>query len=401
MTLVANKMQLLKPSSTIAMAEQARVLQAAGRQVISLAAGELDFDTPGHIGEAACRAIKNGDTRYTAVGGTPALKAAVIAKFRAENGLEYKPNQIIVSTGAKQIIFNAMLASVDPGDEVIIPAPFWVSYPDIVDIAGGKPVIVPTLAESGFKLTASALEDAITSRTRWLILNSPCNPTGGVYTASELKSLADVLGRHEKVGVLTDDIYEHLRFDREPFSTIAAVAPDLASRTLTINGVSKAYAMTGWRIGFAGGPADLIAAMTNIQSQSTSNPSSISQAATLAALTGPKSFFGEVVEVLRRRRDLVVDALSAIGGLICARPAGAFYVYPDCRALFGRTTPQGVKIESDSDVSSYLLEEALVATVPGSAFGLAGFLRISYASRDSDLTQACARIATAIGRLEK
>lgn len=399
MSLVAQRMRGLKPSSTIAMAERARVLQAAGKDVISLASGELDFDTPRHIAEAAARAIENGETRYTAVGGTPALKNAVIAKFRDENGLSYRPDQIIVATGAKQIIFNAMLASLDPGDEVIVAAPYWVSYPDMVELGGGVAIIASTSEASGFKLTAGGLAAAITSRSRWLILNSPCNPTGGVYSANELASLAAVLEKHPKIGVLTDDIYEHLRFSDQPFSTIAAVAPALMNRTLTVNGVSKAFAMTGWRIGYAGGPADLIDAMTKIQSQSTSNPSSIGQAAALAALTGPKDFFGEVVTVLRRRRDLVVNALSAVPHLCCARPDGAFYVYADCRSLFGLMTRSGSVLENDSDVAGFLLDEALVATVPGSSFGLSGYFRISYASSDEDLAQACRRIAAAIGQL--
>lgn len=399
MSLIANRMSDLKPSSTIAMAERARALQIAGENVISLASGELDFDTPDHIGVAACAAIKNGETRYTAVGGTPKLKNAVIAKFKDENGLDYQPNQIIVSTGAKQIIFNAMLSSINPGDEVIIPAPYWVSYPDIVEIAGGTPVLVPTQAANDFKLTATDLENAISPRSRWLFQNSPCNPTGGVYTAEELKSLASVLNRHAGIGVLTDDIYEHLRFDDQPFSTIAAVAPELADRTLTINGVSKAYAMTGWRIGFAGGPADLIAAMTNIQSQSTSNPSSISQAATIAALSGPKDFINDVVTILKRRRDILVDTLASIPGFLCDRPNGAFYVYPNCTALLGKKTPQDIILKTDADFAYYLLDEAKVAVVPGSAFGLSGYIRLSYASSDEDLVEACSRIKSAIGKL--
>ncbi|MDG4889744.1 pyridoxal phosphate-dependent aminotransferase [Mesorhizobium sp. WSM4887] len=382
------------------MSERADALQAAGKKVISLAAGELDFDTPKHIGAAACQAIDRGETRYTAVGGTLTLKKAVIAKFRDDNGLSYEPREVIVSTGAKQIIFNAMLASLDPGDEVVIPAPYWVSYPDIVEIAGAVPIIVPTTTGSGFKLSADALEGAITPRTKWLLLNSPGNPTGAVYSKAELEKLAAVLKRYPHVGILSDDIYEHLRFDDEPFHTIAAVDPALKNRTLTVNGVSKTYAMTGWRIGYAGGPADLIAAMTGIQSQSTSNPCSISQAATLAALTGNRDFQSEVSSVLRRRRDLVVNALSAVPGLKCSRPEGAFYAYPDCSALLGMVTQAGVSLDSDADIVAYLLDEALVATVPGSAFGLAGYFRVSFASSDADLVEACRRIEAAVNKLQ-
>lgn len=392
MSFLSETLARVKPSATIAVTNKARELQAAGRDVIGLGAGEPDFDTPEHIREAGKAAIDAGQTRYTAVDGTPALKAAICAKFARENGLTYAPAQITVGTGGKQILYNALMATLNPGDEVIIPAPYWVSYPDMVLLAGGTPVTVPAGIETNFKLTPEALEAAITPKTKWFIFNSPSNPTGAGYTAAELKGLTDVLMRHPQVWVMSDDMYEHLVFDDFVFATPAQVEPGLYDRTLTCNGVSKAYAMTGWRIGYAGGPAHLIKAMGTIQSQSTSNPSSIGQAAALAALTGPQDFLPGFRAAFQRRRDLVVSMLNQAPGLRCPRPEGAFYVYPDMAGCLGKTSAGGAKIDSDEAFATALLEEEGVAVVFGAAFGLSPNFRISYATDDATLTEACTRI---------
>ncbi|WGF89346.1 pyridoxal phosphate-dependent aminotransferase [Marinivivus vitaminiproducens] len=400
MSLLAAKLDRIKPSPTIAVTNLARELKAAGRDVIGLGAGEPDFDTPDHIKDAAIKAIRDGDTKYTAVDGTPALKQAIVAKFRNENGLAYEADQITVGTGGKQILYNALMATLNEGDEVVIPAPYWVSYPDMVLLAGGVPVFVSCPETAGFKLLPGDLEAAITPRTKWLILNSPSNPTGAAYTEAELKALTDVLLRHPQVHVMTDDMYEHLVYDGFRFTTPAQVEPELYDRTLTVNGVSKAYSMTGWRIGYAGGPKPLIKAMAKVQSQSTSNPSSISQAAAVAALTGPLDFLAERNEVFRQRRDLVVSSLNQAEGLICPKPEGAFYVYPSCAGVLGRRTPQGEVIESSEAFARYVLNEVGVAFVQGSAFGLDPYFRISYATSTDALEDACARIRTACGRLD-
>ncbi|MEX2409251.1 MAG: pyridoxal phosphate-dependent aminotransferase [Rhodovibrionaceae bacterium] len=395
MPLIAERLSRIKPSPTIAVSSKARELKAAGRDVIGLGAGEPDFDTPDNIKEAAIKAIRDGDTKYTAVDGTPALKQAVCDKFKRENQLDYSPAEITVGTGGKQVLYNAFQATLNKGDEVIVPAPFWVSYPDMVLLAEGEPVAVPCSQNNGFKLRPEDLEASITKKTRWLMLNSPSNPTGAAYSREELAALAEVLKRHEQVWILTDDIYEHLVYDDFEFSTIAQVAPELEGRTLTMNGVSKAYCMTGWRIGFAAGPAELIKAMAKIQSQSTSNPSSISQAAAVEALNGPQDFIAEHNAVFKQRRDLVVDALNQVPGLACARPEGAFYVYPSCAGCIGKTTPEGKKISSDGDFVTYLLEAEGVAAVQGEAFCLSPHFRISYATSTEALEDACARIKRA------
>jgi aspartate aminotransferase len=382
----------VKPSATAAAAARARALRAEGRDIISLDAGEPDMDTPGNIKEAAIRAIREGRTKYTDVDGVPELKAAVCAKFARENGLAYTPAEINVSPGGKAVIFNAMMASLAPGDEVVIPAPYWVSYPDMVLIAGGEPRFAPTRAENGFKLRPTDLEAAITPRTRWLILNSPSNPTGAAYTEAELRGLAEVLLRHPRVWVLTDDMYEHLVFGDFAFRTIAQVEPELAGRTLTMNGVSKAYAMTGWRIGYAGGPAPLITAMRKFMSQSTSNPSSISQWAAVEALNGPQEFIRPNARVFEERRDLVVSMLNQARGLSCPTPEGAFYVFPSCAGAIGRRSPAGGVIGDDADFADALLEAEGVSVVFGAAFGLSPFFRISYATSTALLEEACARI---------
>jgi len=382
----------VKPSPTIAVTNKARELKAAGHDVIGLGAGEPDFDTPDNIKQAAIDAINRGETKYTAVDGTPELKRAICAKFKRENGLDYAPAQINVGTGGKQVLYNALLATLNPGDEVIIPAPYWVSYPDIVLLGGGEPVAVETPIEDAFKLTPEALERAITAKTKWLIFNSPSNPTGAAYTRDEIKALTDVLVGHEHVWVLTDDMYEHLTYDGFAFTTPAQVEPKLYERTLTMNGVSKAYAMTGWRIGYAGGPESLIAAMRKIQSQSTSNPSSISQWAAVEALNGPQDFIAERAGVFKGRRDLVVAMLNQAKGLDCPTPEGAFYVYPSCKGCMGKTTPKGAKLETDEDFATALLEEEGVAVVHGAAFGLSPFFRISYATSNELLEEACQRI---------
>jgi len=399
MSIVAQRLQRVKPSPTIAVTMKAAELKAAGKDVIGLGAGEPDFDTPQHIKDAAKKAIDSGDTKYTAVDGTAALKKAICAKFDRENGLKYQLNQITVGTGGKQVLYNALMATLNPGDEVIVPAPYWVSYPDMVILADGKPVEVACSENQGFKLTPEALEAAITPKTKWVILNSPSNPTGAAYSAADLKALADVLLRHPQVWVMTDDMYEHLVFDGFKFATIAQVEPKLYERTLTVNGVSKAYCMTGWRIGYAGGPAELIKAMSAIQSQSTSNPSSISQAAAVAALSGPIDFIAEHNKSFVERRNLVVKMLNEAKGLRCPMPDGAFYVFPSCAGTIGKKTPDGKTIATDTDFVTYLLESVGVAVVQGSAFGLAPYFRISYATSTEALREACSRIQKACAAL--
>jgi aspartate aminotransferase len=389
----------VKPSATIAVTDKARALKAAGRNVIGLGAGEPDFDTPANIKLAAIHAIEAGKTKYTDVGGNPELKEAISAKFQRENGLTYKPNQIVVSTGGKQVLYNALVATINPGDEVIIPAPYWVSYPEMVALAGGESVPIVCTAEFGFKLQPAALEAAITPKTKWIILNSPSNPTGAAYSRAELKALTDVLVKHPQVWVMTDDMYEHLVYDDFVFATPAQIEPKLFDRTLTVNGVSKAYSMTGWRIGYAGGPAELIKAMTTIQSQSTSNPSSISQWAAVEALNGPQDFIPVNNEVFKERRDLVVSMLNQARGIDCPRPEGAFYVYPSCAGTIGKTSPSGKVIANDEDFVTELLENEGVAVVQGSAFGLGPAFRISYATKTSDLEEACKRIQRFCGNL--
>ncbi|WP_297508301.1 pyridoxal phosphate-dependent aminotransferase [uncultured Caulobacter sp.] len=392
MSLESAALRRIAPSATIAISAKARALKAAGRDVIALSAGEPDFDTPDNIKNAAIEAIKAGKTKYTDPDGMPELKAAICAKFKRENGLDYKPSQIHVAPGGKPVIYNALVATLNPGDEVIIPAPYWVSYPDMTLLAGGTPVPVETTAESGFKITPEALEAAITPKTKWLIINSPSNPSGGAYTRAELQAIADVLLRHPQVWVLTDDMYEHLVFDDFEFTTIAQVEPRLYDRTLTMNGVSKAYAMTGWRIGYAGGPEPLIKAMGKMISQTTSNPSSISQWAALEALNGTQDFIKPNQKLFQARRDLVVSMLNQATGLHCPTPEGAFYVYPSCEGLIGKTAPSGKVIESDEDFATELLEAEGVAVVHGAAFGLSPFFRISYATSNEVLEDACARI---------
>ena len=384
----------VKPSPTMAISALAQEMKAAGKDVIGLSAGEPDFPTPENIRAAGIRAIEEGKTRYTAPDGIIELKEAVCAKFKRDNGLEYTPKQVSIGTGGKQILYNALMATLNPGEEVVIPAPYWVSYPDMVKLAGGEPVIVPAGIETSFKLTPEALEAAITPKTRWFIFNSPSNPTGAGYSWNELKALTDVLMRHPHVWVLTDDMYEHLAYDGFEFCTPAQVEPALYDRTLTCNGVSKAYAMTGWRIGYAGGPEELIGAMRKIQSQSTSNPCTISQWAALEALTGTQDFIAPNNEIFRRRRDLVLEGLRAIDGIECPTPEGAFYVYPSIEGLIGKTTAAGAKLETDEDFAKALLEEAGVAVVFGAAFGLSPAFRVSYATSDEALQEACKRIAT-------
>lgn len=392
MPLIADRLDRISPSQTMAVTAKARALKAEGRDVISLSAGEPDFDTPQFIKDAAIAAIQAGQTKYTDVAGTPALRKAVADKFRADHGIDYAPDEIIVSTGGKQVIFNAMLATVQAGDEVVIPSPCWVSYPDIVSLAEGTPVFVPCGQNNGFKLRAEDFEAAITPRTKWLILNNPCNPTGAAYSAEELRPICDVLLRHPHVWVFTDDIYAKLAYDGFRPATIVEVEPRLRDRTLTMNGVSKAYAMTGWRIGYAGGPKALIKALDKLQSQSTSNASSIGQAAALAALTGPQDFIGEMVEVYRQRRDLVVELLNAAPGINCHKPEGAFYVFPSVHGCIGKTSAKGAKITDDESFVIALLDEEGVAAVHGSAFMYPGHFRISYATDTDSLREACRRI---------
>ena len=395
MPLLSAAINRIQPSPTIAVTNRAAELKAAGHDIIGLGAGEPDFDTPDFVKEAAIDAIRKGQTKYTAVDGTPALKAAIQAKFKRDNGLAYDLDAISVNVGGKQTIFNAMVATLDPGDEVVIPAPYWVSYPDIVQFCGATPVIVPCGIDQGFKLLPEQLDAAITPATKWVILNSPSNPTGAAYTEAEIRALADVLLGHPHVYVLTDDMYEHVVYDDFAFRTIAGVEPRLFDRTLTVNGASKAYAMTGWRIGFAGGPKPIIKAMAKIQSQSTSNPCSIAQAAAAAALNGPQDFLKERNAAFQARRDLVVSMLNQSAGLSCPRPEGAFYVYPDCSGLIGRTTPGGRLLATDEDVAAYFLETEGVAVVHGAAFGLSPAFRISYATSTAALEEACRRIQRA------
>ena len=392
MGLVSRTLGRVKPSQTMAITNKAREMKAAGFDVIGLGAGEPDFDTPDNIKAAAIEAIKRGETKYTAVDGIPELKQAICEKFARENGLDYKPAEITVGSGGKHVLYNALLATLDPGDEVIIPSPYWVSYPDIVLLAGAEPVVVETKLEDGFKLTAQALEQAITPKTKWVILNSPSNPTGAAYTHDDIKALTDVLLRHERVWVLTDDIYEHLVYGDFKFATPAQVEPKLKDRTLTLNGVSKAYSMTGWRIGYAGGPAELIKAIAKLQSQSTSNPCSISQWAAVEALRGPQDFLADWVKSFQERRDLVVSMLNETEGLMCPMPEGAFYVYPSCAGAIGKKTPKGDAVENDADFATLLLQEEGVAVVHGEAFGLSPFFRISYATDLETLREACNRI---------
>jgi aspartate aminotransferase len=392
MGLVSRTLERVKPSPTMAITSKARQMKAEGFDVIGLGAGEPDFDTPDNIKQAAIEAIQRGETKYTAVDGIPELKKAISEKFARENGLAYAPNEITVGAGGKHVLYNALLATLDPGDEVVIPSPYWVSYPDIVLLSGAEPVIVETTLKDGFKLTPEALEGAITPKTKWFIFNSPSNPTGAAYTRDEIKALTDVLLRHERVWLLSDDIYEHLVYDGFEFTTPAAVEPKLKERTLTLNGVSKAYSMTGWRIGYAGGPAPLIKAIGTLQSQSTSNPSSISQWAAVEALNGTQDFLKDWVQSFRERRDLVVSMLNQATGLSCPTPAGAFYVYPSCEGCLGKKTPKGTAIDSDGDFAAALLEEEGVAVVPGAAFGLSPFFRVSYATGMDALQDACRRI---------
>ena len=399
MAFLADSLARIKPSATIAVTNKARELKAAGRDVIGLGAGEPDFDTPENIKEAAIKAIRDGKTKYTAVDGIPELKAAIVEKFKRENHIAYKPSEISVGTGGKQVLFNAPMATHNPGDEVIIPAPYWVSYPEIVALAGATPIEVPTTIAAGYKLKPAALEAAITPRTKWVIFNSPSNPSGAAYTRDELRALADVLIKHPLVWVLTDDMYEHLVYDDFVFSTLVEVEPALITRTLTMNGVSKAYAMTGWRIGYAGGPKELIQAMATLQSQSTSNPTSISQWAAVEALTGPQDFIPRNAEIFRQRRDLVVSMLNQAKGIACPRPEGAFYVFPSCAGTIGKTSAAGRKLATDEDFVGALLEEEGVAVVHGSAFGLAPFFRISYATSTAALEDACTRIQRFCGGL--
>jgi aspartate aminotransferase len=400
MAFLADSLKRIKPSATIAVTDKARALKLAGRNVIGLGAGEPDFDTPDNIKEAAVKAIRDGKaSKYTNVDGIAELKEAVCRKFKSENGLDYKPSQISVGTGGKQVLYNAFVATLNPGDEVIIPAPYWVSYPEMVMLAGGEPVEVKTTMESGFRMSAEALERAITPKTKWLLLNSPSNPTGAAYTKSELKALTDVLVRHPHVHVLTDDMYEHLVYDDFQFFTPAQIEPRLYERTLTLNGVSKAYCMTGWRIGFAGGPEPLIKAMAMIQSQSTSNPSAVSQWAAVEALNGPKDFIPKHNKIFKERRDLCVAMLNQAKGIQCPKPEGAFYVFPSCAGTIGKTAPTGKTLATDEDFVTELLEAEGVAVVQGTPFGLGPAFRISYATATTSVQEACERIQRFCGNL--
>ena len=389
----------IAPSATLAMSGRVIDLKAQGIDVIGLSAGEPDFDTPDFVKEAAIQAIRDGMTKYTAVDGIAPLKQAIIAKFKRDNGIDYSPKQITVNSGGKHTLFNALVATIDKGDEVIIPAPYWVSYPDIVQFAGGTPVVIMATAAQNYKITPEQLDAAITPKTRWLTLNSPSNPTGAAYNAVELEALGQVLLKHSHVMLLTDDMYEHIWYAQSPFATMLQVCPDLYDRTLTMNGASKAYAMTGWRIGYAGGPEWLIKAMADLQSQSTSNPCSISQYAVLAALNGPQDFLRERNAAFKERRDLVVAMLNDAPGLSCPTPEGAFYVYPDASGVIGKTTPKGKKIETDADLIDYFLDDHRVAAVHGAAFGLSPGFRISYATSEELLKEACTRIQSACAAL--
>jgi aspartate aminotransferase len=400
MSILASRLSKIKPSATLAVTSKAAELKAAGKDIIGLGAGEPDFDTPEFVRNAGCAAINGGQTKYTDVGGTPALKDAIVAKFKRENNLTYARDQVIASTGGKQVIYNAFMASLNASDEVIIPTPYWVSYPDMVILAEGTPVFIECTLAHHFKLQPAQLERAITSKTKWVILNSPSNPSGAAYTKAEMKALTDVLIKHPHVWVMTDDMYEHLVYDGFEFCTPAQIEPALYDRTLTVNGVSKAYSMTGWRIGYAGGPKELVKAMASVQGHSTSNPSSISQAAAAAALNGDQSFLKEWVESFKTRRDMVVAMLNECEGIECPTPEGAFYVYPSCAGCIGKTTPDGKTIETDSDFVTYLLESVCVATVQGLAFGLSPHFRISYATSAKALEEACRRIQKACAALQ-
>ncbi|MBV7481533.1 aminotransferase class I/II-fold pyridoxal phosphate-dependent enzyme [Bordetella sp. BOR01] len=399
MEFIAARIDRIKPSPSSMAGQRARELSAAGRDIIGLTAGEPDFDTPDNVTQAVVRAMAESRTKYTDIGGTPELKAAIQAKFKRENELDFATGEIIVGTGGKQVIFNALMSTVDAGVEVIVPAPYWVSYPDIVLLAGGTPVFVPCPAERGFKLQPDDLERAITPRTRWVILNAPNNPSGAIYSREELLGLAEVLKRHPHVWVMSDDMYEHVLYDGRRFCTMAQVAPELKSRTLTVNGVSKAYAMTGWRIGYGAAPAALVKAMTKLQSQSTSNPSSISQAAAAEALNGPQGFIAERCAIFQHRRDQVVAALAAIAGIDCHVPEGAFYVFPSCAKLLGKTTPSGKVLETDEDFVLYLLDEVNLAVLQGAAYGVSPYFRISFATSLDLLERGIDRLAQAVDRL--
>lgn len=399
MTFISAALGRISPSPTLAMTSRVLELKARGVDVIGLSAGEPDFDTPDFVKEAAIEAIRAGKTKYTNVDGTAELKAAIAAKFKRDNDLTYEPSQISVNVGGKHSLFNALVATIDPGNEVIIPAPYWVSYPDIVQFAGGVPIIVRAGAEQNYKIRPEQLDAAITPHTKWVLLNSPSNPSGAAYTRDELAGLAEVIRRHPHVWVMADDMYEHIVYDDFEFTTIAQVAPDLYERTLTVNGCSKAYSMTGWRIGFAGGPVHLIKAMAKLQSQSTSNPCSIAQAAATAALNGDQSFLEERNAAFRKRRDLVVSMLNEVDGIHCPTPEGAFYVYPDVSGLIGKKTPAGLVVENDSALIDYFLDEARVAAVQGAAFGVEPAFRVSYATSEAILTEACQRIRAACSAL--
>ena len=387
MSIISDSLKRIKPSPTIAVTQKARELRAAGKDVIGLGAGEPDFDTPDNIKQAAIKAINDGDTKYTAVDGTPALKKAIVDKFKRENKLNYSTDQITVGTGGKQVLYNTFMATLNKGDEVIIPAPFWVSYPDMVLLAGGKPKIIKCTEQEGFKLTVSKLRKAITKKTKWIIFNSPSNPTGASYTKSEIKKLSKVLIKNKKIHILSDDIYEHIIYDKAKYFTIAQISK-LKSRTLTMNGVSKSYAMTGWRIGYAGGPKEIIKAIRKVQSQSTSNPSSVSQAAAVEALNGTQKFIKTRSKEFKKRRDFVVSSLNKIKGINCLTPNGAFYVFPSCKKLLGKKT----KLKTDTEFVEKLLDKSNVAVVQGSAFGLPGHFRISYATSKQKLKVAMTRI---------
>ncbi len=401
MGFISDALNRIQPSATIAISNKAMALKAEGKDVIGLAAGEPDFDTPDNIKDAAIAAIKAGKTKYTAVDGIPELKKAICAKFKRENQLDYTPPQVSVGTGGKQVLFNALMATVNPGDEVIVPAPYWVSYPDIVMLAGGTPVFVDCTLEHGFKLQGADLEKAITPKTKWLILNSPSNPSGAAYSRAELQAITDVLVKHPHVWLLTDDMYEHLIYDDFEFVTAAQIEPKLYERTLTMNGVSKAYSMTGWRIGYAAGPESLIKGMAKVMSQTTSNPCSISQWAAVEALNGTQSYIKPNQELFKGRRDLVVGMLNQTEELHCPTPEGAFYVYPDCSRAMGKTTAGGRKLANDEDFAAALLEEEKVAVVFGSAFGLSPAFRISYATSTDKLEEACRRIQRFCGNLKR
>ena len=396
---LSHSIKRIKPSATMAVTQKARELKAAGKDIIGLGAGEPDFDTPENIKKAAIQAINGGDTKYTPVDGTPELKKAIKAKFKRENNLDYELDEISVGTGGKQIIFNAFAVSLNESDEVIIPAPYWVTYPDVVNYFNGKPIFVQCGEESGFKITPQQLENTINQSTKWFILNSPSNPTGSCYTKNELLELANVLKKFPHVNIMTDDLYEHLIYDDNEFHTFASIAPELKERILTLNGVSKAYAMTGWRIGYAGGNASLIKAMGKLQSQSTSNPTSISQAAAVEALNGDNSFIAERAKVFKGRRDLLINEFTSMNGITCRVPEGAFYVFPSCKGVIGKVDESNNKITNDEEFTTSLLEHAGVAVVQGSAFGLEGYFRISYATSDENLKNACVRMRDFLNKL--